>query len=392
MPQTQWVDDPDALDALVADISNEPRYALDTEFHGERSYFPKLALVQIGWRDQIALVDPLAVDPAPLGALLRGRGLMVAHAGDQDLAILERACGAIPSRYFDTQVAAGFCGLGTPALTRLADQLLGVRLAKGDRLTDWTRRPLRSGQAEYAASDVEHLLALHDELTARIEKSDRSAWLEAELAERLARDRSPQNPDLAWWKIKGARSMRGDTRRVAQAVAAWRERTAQTRDLPARFVLSDLALAGIVHRAPTDDTELRAVRGLDGRGLKPDVAQEILDAVHVGLALDDSEIRAPQQAPSADRRLAPAVSIIGAWLSERASEMKLESSLLGTRADVTELIVRGRGRLTEGWRAEIAGEPIRALLAGEACVVLADGGTRLVLEDRTSDRTAQTPR
>lgn len=375
-----FVDDEQALRELVREVRGADRYALDTEFHGERSYWPRLALVQIAWDGRIALIDPLAVDPRPLGEVLAGPGTMVAHAGDQDLAILERACGTVPTRYFDTQVAAGFVGLGAPALTRLTEQLLGTQLAKADRLSDWTKRPLGARQRAYAAADVEHLLALHDVLLARLEQRGRTEWAAAECAERLARDRSPQDPDTAWWKIKGARSLRGKSRRVAQTVAAWRERTAQRLDLPPRYVLSDLALAGIVHRVPLERAELVSIRGVDG-SLRDAVVGEILDAVRAGVELSEDALRSPPSATRSDRRVQTVVTVLGAWIVERSAELGLESSLLGTRADLTELIIEGTGRLARGWRAEIAGEPIRRLLAGEVCVVL-DGATgRLRLEE-----------
>jgi hypothetical protein len=122
------------------------RYGLDTEFHGERSYWPRLALVQVAWPAGIALIDPFAVDMKPFGEILRGPGVMIAHASEQDLAILVRACGNPPSKLFDTQIASGFIGMGAPSLASLAERLLGVKLAKGDRLTDWTRRPLKAEQ------------------------------------------------------------------------------------------------------------------------------------------------------------------------------------------------------------------------------------------------------
>lgn len=367
---------------MIDQVADEARYALDTEFHGERSYFPKLALIQIGWREQVALVDPLAVDVGPLASLLDGPGLMVAHAGDQDLAILERACGTTPNRLFDTQLAAGFVGLGSPSLSRLCEQLLDVQITKGDRLTDWTRRPLNEGQRTYAASDVDHLVSLHDALDEQLADLGRVEWADAEMVARLARDRSPQLPERAWWKFKGARSLRGKTRRVAQSVGAWRERTAQRLDLPARFVLSELAMAGITQRAPRSVADLKSVRGLEVRSLRDGAADEILAAVSHGLEMDDGELQRPRRNPASDRRLQPAVTLLGAWLAERASELRLEASLLGTRADLNELVAEGTGRLAQGWRAEIVGEPIRALMEGEMCVVLADGGRRLTIEPR----------
>ena len=174
--ETRWVDDASALAGLIDELRDEPRYALDTEFHGERTYWPRLALVQVAWPGGIALIDPFAVNMAPFGEILRGPATMVAHAAEQDLAILVRACGDPPTQLFDTQVAAGFIGLGAPSLASLVERLLGIKLAKGDRLTDWTRRPLKSDQKVYAAADVEHLLAIHDMLVARLEPIGRLEW------------------------------------------------------------------------------------------------------------------------------------------------------------------------------------------------------------------------
>jgi ribonuclease D len=378
----EWIDTDAGLKALVDRLGDEPRYALDTEFHGERSYFPRLALVQIAWPDGVALVDPFATDPELLAPLLQGDGVMVAHAMDQDLGILERSCGVGPSRVFDTQIAAGFVGLGIPALARLSEDLLRVRLPKGDRLTDWTKRPLTSGQRQYAAADVAHLLDLQDTLTARLERAGRVEWAVDECRERLERDRSPQEPETAWWRLKGSRSLRGAARAVAQEVAAWRERTAQSLDVPARFVLSDLALAGVIQRAPTSVDELAAVRGIDAGAARGRTGAEILAAVERARALAPDEVHLPPRQPHSDPSQGPAVALVAAWLGQRASELRLETSLLGTRSDLTDLIVRGTGRLTHGWRAEIVGEPIRGLVAGETVVVLEDGGRRIALEPR----------
>jgi ribonuclease D len=273
-----WVDDSHALDQLVDSIINEPAFAIDTEFHRERTYYPHLALVQLAWRGGVALIDPAAVDLAPLARLLRDGGLPVAHAADQDLEVLDVACHAAPTRLFDTQLAAGFLGFSSPSLTALVERLLSRRLSKGDRLTDWTQRPLTDAQKKYAADDVAHLLDVHDELVRRLERVGRRQWAEEECALLLARARTPQDPERAWWRIKESRSLRGPARGVAQAVAAWRERRAMETDRPVRTVLSDLAVLGIAHRQPTSLNDLKSIRGLDGRQLRDDASRQILAA------------------------------------------------------------------------------------------------------------------
>lgn len=375
----RWIDTDAALAACIDELRAEPRYAIDTEFHGERTYWPRLALIQLAGPNGVSLVDPLAVDPAPIGELLAGPGCMVAHAADQDLAILERACGTGPRVLFDTQVAAGFVGLGTPSLAALAERLAGTSLAKGDRLTDWTRRPLSPEQRAYAAADVEHLFAIHDALVERLETAGRLQWALDECEERRRRDRGRPDPETAWWRMKSARQFRGQTRGVAQAVTAWRERTAERRDIPPRFVLSDLALAGIVQRPPKSRADLQSVRGIDGK-VRDQQADELLAAVAQGLALTTADLRLPEN-EKVDRTLGPAVTVIGAWLAERAAELDLEPAVLATRADLSRLVQGAPCRLSEGWRAELVGEPIRRLLTGDAVLALADGGRRIELRD-----------
>ena len=163
------VDDPSGLAALVDALEGEEYYGFDTEFHTERTYVPDLALIQIAWADQVALVDPLAVDPAPLAAVLSGPGMAVAHAAGQDLDILLAACGALPTHVFDTQIVAGFLGMSSPSLSRLVDQMLGVTLPKADRLSDWLERPISERQTSYAVNDVAHLLELRRVLSERLE-------------------------------------------------------------------------------------------------------------------------------------------------------------------------------------------------------------------------------
>jgi ribonuclease D len=377
----RWIDSQLEFDELVAALLDEPRYALDTEFHGERSYWPRLALVQIAWSGGLALVDPFAVELEPLGAVLEGPGCMVAHAAEQDLWILARACGRGPSQLFDTQLAAAFVGLGLPSLASLVERVLRVRLGKGDRLTDWTRRPLSAEQRSYAASDVEHLLPLHDELVRRLEEADRLPWALDECEERRLRVRVRPEPETAWWRMKGARQLRGRARGVAQQVAAWRERTAESLDVPPRYVLSDLALASVVHRPPRDRTELAAIRGVDGRALRDGSAAALLEAVASGTALDSNEIRLPEP-DRIDRSLAPAVTVIGAWLAQYAAELHLDPTVLATRADLARLLQGAPSRLGTGWRSHLVGEPVQRLLAGSAALVLTDGGRRLELRDQ----------
>ncbi len=377
----ELVADTDRLAEVVASAAAEPRYALDTEFHRERTYYPQLALVQLAWPGTLVLIDPLAVDVAPLAAVLDGPGTAVLHACDQDLEVLERATGSIPARLFDTQVAAAFCGMASPSLAALHQRFLDQTLPKGDRLTDWLARPLTEDQRRYAAADVAELLHLAEIVEEALGRTGRTEWARDECEGLRSQPRGARDPATAWLRIKEVRQLRGKKLAVAQEVAAWREERAQSRDQPVRFVLPDLALVGIAQRRPHRIEDLRATRGFDGRYLKGGAGEQLLEAVRRGEHREPWP--GPDRPPEMDRRLRPAVTLVSAWLSQRAHELDLDTAMLATRSDIEAFIAGNpRARLTEGWRREVAGEGIRRLVEGEAALAF-DGRGGLVLEARS---------
>lgn len=377
----RWVDDDEEFEAVVEQLAGADVYAIDTEFHRERTYYPQVALVQLAWDDQIVLVDPLSVSLAPLAKVLNGPGLVVMHAAAQDLEVLDQACGAIPSRLFDTQLAAGFCGHGTPSLSALTEKELGIKLPKGDRLTDWLSRPLNDDQCTYAASDVAHLIELYQRLAEELEAEGRLGWVDEECEMLRTRTFGQRDPAAAWLRIKEARHLRGRAASIAQALAAWREERAMTTDQPVRFVLADLGVVGIAQRAPRTLEQLRAVRGVDGRHLRGSQGREILEVV--AQAQDEPPPKARTvDNQELDRRLRPAVTLVSAWLSQLGKERRIETALLGTRNDIEAFLAGDpEARLAHGWRHDLVGEPIRRLVEGEAALAF-DGQGGLVLEPR----------
>ena len=359
----------------------EPRYALDTEFHREQTYFPRLGLVQLAWPGRVILVDPLAVSPEPLGELLDSPATAITHAPDQDLEILQHAVGRVPNRLFDTQTAAGFCGMRSPSLQDLLDRFLDVQVPKGDRLSDWLRRPLKPQQLDYAANDVRHLLDLHDRLHAALAARDRLAWCEEECEKLRLRVASPRQPEEAWLRVRELRRLPRRSQPMALAVAAWRERRAAALDLPPRYVLSDLALAAVVQAAPRTRAALDAVRGVDHRAVAGAPGAELLEVI------SQARRNPPRIAPAltANRRshLQPVAALVSAWLSQVARDDELDPALVATRADL-ESFLEGRpgARLAGGWRYERYGFRVEELVAGKAAVALEPGG-RLRLERRS---------
>ena len=379
MPEgtARWVDTDEDLAALIADIGDPPRLAIDTEFHRERSYWPVCALVQLGWDDGRALIDPLAVDLAPIGPLLTGRTIVM-HAAGQDLEVFRHSVGVVPDELFDTQIAASFLGMSSIGLAPLVKKLLGADLTKGDRLTDWLARPLSDAAKQYAETDVVHLFALHDILSADLEARGRMPWVRNECESLVARSLVDSDPDVAWWRVKEARRLRGRAAAVAQEVARWREQHAAETDRPLRSVLPDLALAGIAQRPPRSIEALTNVRGLRERGLPKGVRAELMDAIERGLDLDLDRVRLPEAAPvPSDVR--GALPLLMSWVSQRARALDLDPAVLATRGDL-EAFLRGDedSRLATGWRAEALAADIEALLAGRASLTF-ERGVGLVL-------------
>ncbi|MBW1904366.1 MAG: ribonuclease D [Deltaproteobacteria bacterium] len=378
MPDFDWITNQAELDSLVDELSDTRAYALDTEFHRERTYLPQLALVQLATRERIALVDALAVDVRPLSRVFQSNAVCVMHAGSQDLEILELVSGTVPQRMFDTQIAALFCGYRTSSLGRLVEGFLGIELDKSAQLSDWTRRPLPEADLRYAASDVAHLLELRDTLVGRLDDRGRLQWAEEEIERLRSKDRSAPDPATLWWKLRGKTKLNGRACGVAQELAAWRDQVAKKQNRPPRTVLSDMALLALAQRPARNTEQLRGVRNFDlGRFKHTD---QLLAAIQRGTQLPRDEIRLPPKKPDNLPNVDGVIALCLAWLAQRAGEEDLDMSVLGTRDDVTSLVLHQPSRLANGWRDTLVGRELRSIIDGTAGLRV--NGTALELLDR----------
>lgn len=376
-----YVDDARTLEDVVAAAADAPRYAIDTEFHRERTYFPRLALVQIQFADVNALIDPLAVDPRLLAPLMESSSLAIVHAAQQDLEVLRYAVGVVPRRMFDCQLAAGFLGYSTPSLATLAQSLLKIELSKGDRMTDWLRRPLTASQCDYARSDVLHLERLYDIIGGELANRGRLDWVHDACEEMRTKPYGDADPQDAWLKIREARSLKGAARGAAQALAEWREKRAMTTNVPVRRILGDMALVSIAQAAPKSTEDLAHVRGVDERSLGGSVGREILAAVRDGVTRNVSLPVADGE--GVDKRMRPLVTLITAWIAELARQHELDPALLATTKDVIGYVGGGSSRLSSGWRRDLVGEDLEKLMSGRAGLGFAPhGGLVLIHTDK----------
>ena len=383
-----WIDSDKDLIDFTQEALSESHFYLDTEFHREKTYFPQLALVQIATSRRIVIIDPLMVDMKLLRPLFDGPGMCVLHAAQQDLDVMAQSCGYIPSRMLDTQLCAGFLGYSQPSLASLLQSYLKVIVPKGDRLTDWLRRPLTKDQLTYAASDVAYLAEMSSIIFNELEERGRMQWAIDACEELRVRPTGPNPPEDAWLRVKDVRTLKGRSRWVAQAIAEWRENRAMDLDLPPRHVLSDIAILGIAQKAPRTADDMLQSRGVDHRHVNGPQGRALLEAIQLGIENSgQGELSFPSHdGDDLDKSMRPAATLVSAWVTELARQSNLDAGLLGTRKDINDLLGGAPGaRMSEGWRAEIVGRDIEDLVAGRKALTFTkeNGGNGLRLVDVT---------
>lgn len=355
---------------------------VDTEFMRERTFWPKLCLVQIGGADQAVAVDPLAdgIDLAPLFALMDDPAILkVFHAARQDVEIFYNLTGRVPTPMFDTQVAAMVCGYGDAAsYETLASSLANAKIDKSSRFTDWTHRPLSDKQLTYALGDVIYLREVYVKLKTALDKNNRTDWVREEMAVLTSLSTYEVNPREAWRRLK----LRSDKPRLcalAQAVAAWREDEAQRLNIPRSRVLRDEALLEIIHHPPQSAVDLARIRGLNGGFADGRAGAELLKAVAMALALPND------QCPKGDDRrmmpsgLGPVVDLLKVLLKHVSEEHGVATKLIANTDDLEDIAVSDNAVVPalQGWRRELFGNLALGLKRGE--LVLGLKGRKVVV-------------
>jgi ribonuclease D len=366
------ITDAAGVDAVVAEARAEGRAAIDLEFLWERTYAPVACLAQIATPAGVHIIDPIEGAPLrPVADLVADPAVeTVMHAPSADLTLLGLAFGTRPENFVDVQVLAGFVGLGAgQGLATLLERVLGVRLDKGERYTDWSRRPLSAAQLEYGAADVADLLPLADELTRRARELGRLDWVAEEHRRRYGPGaRLVPDPETAWRRVKGGGRLNARDRAVLVSIAAWREREAARRDKPASWIIPDRTVVELAHRRPADRAALQRERGLPSR-VQGVEAESLLAAIRAGEAADPVASD-PPPSPEVQQRLEVLAPLGAVLVAARASGVGLAPSLLATRDDIASFlaaVLQGDGaerQLGAGWRRELVGEALIELAEG----------------------------
>lgn len=368
---THYIASADELIALCDPLRHAPWIALDTEFMRERTYYAKLCLVQIATPDLIACVDPLALDDLTplLDLIYNPQVLKVLHSARQDLEVFFDLRATPPAPVFDTQIAAAFLGFDEQiGYAALVEAVTGVKLDKAHTRANWAARPLSPEQITYAEDDVRYLRDVYQHLQQRLEETGRQAWLADEFTQLVDPALYQNDPSLAWRRVKHGHQLNPKAQNILQALSHWRERMAQSHNLPRSWVLRDPVMFDIARRAPQTQEQLSALRDMDEKTAKR-WSTEILAIV------SQNNLPAAQPLWSPPAPLSPEQAQLcrdmASLLDATAREHQLSPIALGTRRDLQRLVLGSQDvALLQGWRYEIIGRPLLGLLEGRALPVV----------------------
>lgn len=362
--------DTSQLEAFCRANATADFVTVDTEFMRERTYWPKLCLVQLGGERDTVAVDPLAegINLRPLFELLaNGKVMKVFHAARQDVEIFYNLTGQVPLPMFDTQVAAMVCGFGEAAsYETLVDKLAGAKIDKSSRFTDWSNRPLTEKQTTYALADVSYLRIVYEKLRSQLESSGRSEWVREEMGVLINPATYCVDPREIWRRFKW-RADKPRLRALLRELAAWRELEAQRLNVPRNRVVRDEALLEIAYHAPADALQLARTRGLNPGFAGGRQGKEILEAVARANALPLEEC------PPGDRRrilpsgLGPVVDLLKVLLKQVSEHHGVAAKLIATTDDLEDIAAEDEAKVPalQGWRRQLFGEQALALKRGE---------------------------
>ncbi|WP_298687123.1 ribonuclease D [uncultured Sphingomonas sp.] len=378
------ITDSRSLADLCARLAQSPYVAVDTEFMRENTYWPVLCLIQIADAHEAAAIDPMAdgIDMTPLLDLMVNNHdvLKIFHAGGQDLEIVHNLTGKTPYPLFDTQIAAMALGMGEQVgYQNLVESWMGVKLDKGARFTDWARRPLDKRQIDYAIGDVTYLVQIFPKLLDKLKRTGRGDWLDQEM-ERLGDPTSYINePDQAWQRVK-VPSRKPDVLGRLKALAAWREREAQGKDLPRGRIMKDETLADVASHPPRAQGDLAKVRGLSQSWAGNDIGARLMAALEASAPMADDEMPArDDRKPGLGKDGALVADLLKLLLKIRSKETDVAPKLIA-RTDELELLAAGRRdglSILEGWRYEQFGRDALDLVEGRTGFAVQGGKLKM---------------
>jgi ribonuclease D len=376
------ITDTETLAAFCARLRGEEFVTVDTEFMRDRTYWPRLCLVQVGGEGEAAAIDALApgIDLSPLLELTGdGSVLTVMHAARQDLEIFYRL-GRLPRPLYDTQVAAMVCGFGEEvAYDTLVSRLAKAQLDKSSRFTDWSRRPLSEAQITYALGDVTHLRTVYRVLRDEIERRGRTSWVEEELAG-LTDPANFEPPAEDAWKRLKIRTRDRQFLAIVQELAAWRELEARRRDLPRARIIRDDLLMEVAASKPRTVEELRSLERVN---VDRESAAGIVAAVARAMAIPRDKLPKLPEQVQLPRGTGPVIDLLRVLLKQRCEAADVAQRLVANSGDLEAIALDDAAPVPalHGWRREIFGDAALALKQGRLALAAGAGGVRVLARE-----------
>ncbi len=365
------------LDEACAQLAQHPFVTVDTEFLRESTYYPKLCVAQLASTEEAFVIDALApdIDLASFFALMADPAVIkVFHAARQDIEICWHAAELIPAPIVDTQVAAMVLGYGDSiSYDQLVQRITGDILDKSNRFTDWTRRPLTDAQLTYAVSDVTHLRDVYLKLSADLGKRGRTEWMLDEMKVLTSPNTYRMEPEHAWERLR-TRVRKPKELAVLMEIAAWREREAQTRDIPRGRVLKDDVVGDIAVQAPTTIERLGALRSLPKGFERSRWGEAIVEAVQAGLARDPKTLpRIERPKPVVNGQAI--VELLKVLLRMTSERHGVAAKVIATVDDLDRIAADDEADVPalSGWRRELFGEKAIALKHGKLSLAVERG-------------------
>jgi len=381
-----YIDSNEALALSCDTIRLSKVICIDTEFHRETTYYPELALIQISDGKKTCCIDPLDItDFTPFTSLLSNPLVTkVLHASGQDLEIFNHRFNILPSPMFDTQIAAGLLGYGDQiGYAALIKKELNIDIDKSQSRTNWLKRPLNREQLLYAASDVYYLAKAYPKMLAQLESLNRLEWLKGDFSALCLPAKYNVDTTLIWKKVKGNQKLHGMQLAILQAVAAWREETAQKRNRPRRRIVPDDALIDIARIKPNSADKIKKLRSLNKTRLSSEDAAQLHQRMSNALRMTQEHWPKHPRRHKLTLRDEALIDSLMALLKLKADEHHITPLNLASRKDLEKLL-QGETEipLMQGWRYSHAGQVIEQFLEGKTSLQICAGELQLQTEDK----------
>jgi ribonuclease D len=374
----------EALKETCVEFAEHDFVTVDTEFMREKTFYPKLCLIQMACDTDEVIIDPQAdgLDLEPFFDLMGDTGIVkVFHSARQDIEIMHYMGDVIPKPLFDTQVAAMVCGFGdSVGYENLVRKLVGAKIDKTSRFTDWSHRPLSERQLAYAMSDVTHLRKAYTKLKAQLDNTGRESWLAEEMAVLESPDTYRSDPKDAWKRLK-FRARKQRNLAAFMAAAAWREREAQSRDVPRNRVLKDEALSEIATQLPKEPGDFRRLRAVPRGFGESQQAFGLLKEIKK--ALDGPMDHVPDvKYEPVDQTARPTavIDILKVALKVASERHHVAQKLIASVADLEQIAMNDEADVPalKGWRRELFGGLALQLKHGRMCIAV-EGGEAVIV-------------